>query len=57
MRSTVLPAVEEGIVVAFHKHTLLPPTYNFAKRLKALKGLKPFEFICDVWKKNRKDSG
>jgi len=23
--------------------------YNFAKRLKTLKGLTPFEFICQVW--------
>lgn len=23
--------------------------YNFAKRLKSLKGLTPFEFICQIW--------
>ena len=23
--------------------------YNFAKRLKALKGLTPYEFICQKW--------
>lgn len=23
--------------------------YNFAKRLKTLKGLTPFEFICQAW--------
>ena len=25
--------------------------YNFAKRLKTLKGLTPFEFICKAWTK------
>jgi hypothetical protein len=25
--------------------------YNFAKRLKALKGLTPYECVYDVWKK------
>ena len=25
--------------------------YNFAKRLKTLKGLTPYEFICKVWTK------
>jgi transposase InsO family protein len=30
-------------VVAF------PDAYNFAKRLKTLKGLTPFESICKVW--------
>ncbi|MXS81412.1 IS481 family transposase, partial [Nitrosomonas sp. GH22] len=24
--------------------------YNFAKRLKALKGLTPYEYICKIWK-------
>ena len=24
--------------------------YNFAKRLKTLKGLTPYEFICKTWK-------
>jgi Integrase core domain len=24
--------------------------YNFARRLKALKGLTPYEFICKLWK-------
>lgn len=23
--------------------------YNFARRLKALKGLTPFEYICKIW--------
>jgi hypothetical protein len=23
--------------------------YNFARRLKALKGLTPYEFICKAW--------
>ena len=26
--------------------------YNFAKRLKRLKGLTPYEFICAEWRKN-----
>jgi hypothetical protein len=25
--------------------------YNYAKRLKTLKGLTPYEFICDQWTK------
>jgi len=25
--------------------------YNFAKRLKTLKGLTPYEYICKVWTK------
>ena len=25
--------------------------YNFAKRLKTLKGLTPYEFICKLWTK------
>jgi hypothetical protein len=25
--------------------------YNFAKRLKTLKGLTPYEFICKAWTK------
>jgi hypothetical protein len=24
--------------------------YNFARRLKTLKGLTPYEFICKAWK-------
>ena len=28
--------------------------YNFAKRLKTLKGRTPFEYICDRWRKTRK---
>lgn len=28
--------------------------YNFAKRLKALKGKTPYEFIDDAWKKDPK---
>ncbi len=33
-----------------HLHTFLM-AYNFAKRLKTLKGLTPFEFICTSWQK------
>ncbi len=28
--------------------------YNFARRLKALKGLTPYEYICKVWKSEPK---
>ena len=31
-----------------HLHTFLM-AYNFAKRLKTLKGLTPFEYICKIW--------
>jgi hypothetical protein len=27
----------------------LPTDYNFAKRLKALRGLAPHEYICKIW--------
>jgi hypothetical protein len=27
--------------------------YNFAKRLKTLKGLTPYEYVCGVWTKER----
>ena len=30
--------------------------YNFAKRLKTLKGLTPYEYICKVWTKEPTDS-
>lgn len=33
-----------------HLHTFLMAC-NFAKRLKTLKGLTPFEFICASWQK------
>ena len=33
-----------------HLHTFLM-AYNFAKRLKTLKGLTPYEFICATWQK------
>jgi hypothetical protein len=26
--------------------------YNFARRLKTLKGLTPYEFICKIWTKH-----
>jgi hypothetical protein len=25
--------------------------YNFARRLKTLKGLTPYEFVCETWTK------
>jgi transposase InsO family protein len=34
-----------------HLGTFLP-AYNFAKRLKTLKGLTPYEFICKCWTEN-----
>jgi hypothetical protein len=33
-----------------HLHTFLM-AYNFAKRLKTLKGLTPYEHICGGWEK------
>jgi hypothetical protein len=30
--------------------------YNFAKRLKTLKGLTPYEFICKAWQTQPEDS-
>ena len=33
-----------------HLHTFLM-AYNFAKRLKTLKGFTPYEFICTSWQK------
>lgn len=34
-----------------HLDTFLD-AYNFAKRLKTLKGLTPFEYICAIWTKD-----
>ena len=34
-----------------HLATFLAP-YNFAKRLKTLRGLTPYEFICKCWTEN-----
>ena len=34
-----------------HLHAFLM-AYNFAKRLKTLKGLTPYQFICQQWQKN-----
>jgi hypothetical protein len=31
-----------------HLYTFLT-AYNFAKRLKTLKGLTPYEYICKIW--------
>lgn len=33
-----------------HLHTFLM-AYNFAKRLKTLKGMTPYEFVCNLWTK------
>jgi transposase InsO family protein len=32
-----------------HLHTFLM-AYNFAKRLKTLRGLTPYEYVCRIWK-------
>ena len=34
-----------------HLQTFLP-AHNFVKRLKRLKGLIPYEFVCTEWRKN-----
>ncbi len=31
-----------------HLHDFIM-AYNFAKRLKTLKGLTPYEFVCKIW--------
>jgi hypothetical protein len=31
--------------------------YNLGKRLKTLKGLTPYEYICKVWTNGQKDLG
>jgi len=36
----------EGSMLRYHR------TYNFGKRLKALKGLTPYEFICKTWEQH-----
>jgi hypothetical protein len=41
--STVLSFKEKAIIVAFLN------AYNFAKRLKTLRGLTPYEYICKAW--------
>ena len=33
-----------------HLHAFLMP-YNFARRLKALKGLTPYQYICGIWRR------
>ena len=35
-----------------HLHAFLM-AYNFAKRLKTLKGLTPYEYICKIWTMRR----
>ncbi len=50
--------IKEATVKRFHYEshdelnshlTSFVVAYNFAKRLKTLKGLTPYEFICKVW--------
>ena len=53
--------VKEATIKRFHDETTTQlnrhlqtflQAYNFAKRLKRLKGLTPYEFICAEWRKN-----
>jgi len=57
-RSTVLSVEQEAIIVSFRKHTHdqlkahltdFLRAYNFARRLKTLKGLTPYEYLCKLW--------
>ncbi|ATQ58597.1 hypothetical protein [Paracoccus yeei] len=60
-RSTVLSEGEEAMVVAFRRYHYdshdqlrthladFMAAYNFARRLKALSGLTPYEYICKIW--------
>ena len=52
--------IKDGTVRRFHYEThdqllghlaAFVHGYNFAKRLKTLKGLTPYEFICKAWTK------
>jgi len=38
-----------------HLHDFIGP-YNFGRRLKTLKGLTPFEYICKIWTNEPKRS-
>jgi hypothetical protein len=45
-------AISEILHVQLRSHlTDFVAAYNFAKRLKTLKGLTPYEFICKAWTK------
>jgi transposase InsO family protein len=55
--------LKEATVKRYHYHShdqlrahlqMFIDAYNFAKRLKALKGLTPYEFICQCWTKEPK---
>lgn len=57
--------IKEATVKRFHYETPdqlrshladFVSAYNFAKRLKTLKGLTPYEAICKAWTKSRNDS-
>ena len=50
--------IKEATVKRYHYDThnqlkahldRLPPAYNFARRLKTLKGLTPYEYLCKLW--------
>ena len=50
---TTLSEAEEAMIVAFHQlRTHLAdfmPAYTFARRLKTLSGLTPYEYIAKIW--------
>ena len=60
-RSTVLSEGEEAMVVAFRRYHYdshdqlrthladFMAAYNFARRLRTLSGLTPYEYICKIW--------
>ena len=46
--------IKEATIRRYHYETrdqLESHAYNFAKRLKTLKGLTPYEYVCGVWTK------
>jgi len=58
-------AIKEATVIRFHynNHDQLKNhltdfinAYNYAPRLKTLKGLTPYEYICKIWTKEPKKS-
>jgi hypothetical protein len=53
-RSTALLQYKSPILEVAHSIDTLSHyrAYNFAKRLKALKGLTPYQFICAAWQKD-----
>ena len=41
-------ALRGGRIVKSHLQAFLM-AYNFARRLKTLKGLTPYEYVCKIW--------